>query len=142
MQTVDFTAFKRRLRAENYFVTKPRLRLFAYLHHHPAITIKELINAVDQNDPATIYRNIDLFEKLSVINRVQLGWQTKIELSDSFQYHHHHASCTSCSRSWVLPKNSIIEQQIPKLTCELPFSPVSHQLEIRGLCSKCRTKNL
>ncbi|MES2971347.1 MAG: Fur family transcriptional regulator [Patescibacteria group bacterium] len=140
MADVEFERFKTLLRKHSYLVTQPRMRLFGYLQNHPAYTLKELIHLTKKHDPVTVYRNIDLFEKLGIINRIRLGWNTKIELSDIFQHHHHHMSCVSCGKIFILKDNDIIEQEIAKISQRSKFKPMDHQLEIRGLCHNCYTK--
>lgn len=129
--------FRELLIARGYFVTKPRLRLFAILQQHNTLTIRELIARLPQQDPATVYRNIKVFEELGIISRLQLGWQSKLELSDKFEHHHHHFSCINCGKVIVLEKNPILEREIEQLSNRQSFKPLDHQLEIRGLCSDC-----
>ncbi len=130
--------FKSLLGQNLLFITKPRLRLFAILQRRPALTMQELIKLVETHDQATVYRNIDLFEKLGIINRLRLGWQTKIELSDIFVHHHHHFTCVNCGKIYDLPDNQIIEKEIAVLAKSKFFKPMDHQLEIRGLCQNCQ----
>lgn len=118
-------------------MTAPRMRMFGLLQHHPAITIKRLLKLVEKHDRATVYRNIELFEQLGIINRLQLGWHTKLELSDIFQHHHHHMSCNSCGKVWTLKEDTLIETWITKLAESKYFKLMDHQLEIRGLCKNC-----
>lgn len=140
MSKVELNQFKDLLRDNGNFVTMPRLRLFGNLQSHPALTMKELIKLTSKHDQVTVYRNIDLFEKLGVINRIRLGWNTKIELSDIFQHHHHHMSCVQCGKVWTLPEDPLIEKQIAELTRSKMFKAYDHQLEIRGVCSGCQKR--
>lgn len=141
MASREFVMFKKLLRKNSNFVTMPRMRLFATLQKHPALTLKELIAATPKHDQVTVYRNVDLFEKLGIINRLRLGWQTKIELSDIFLHHHHHLTCIKCSKIFDLPENTMIEEQINKIAKENSFKPTDHQLEIRGYCHSCSSNN-
>lgn len=121
-------------------VTSPRLSLFGILQKRPALTMQQLIVALPNHDQTTVYRNIDLFEKLGIINRLRLGWLTKIELSDVFRHHHHHFSCVNCGRVIMLPEDSVIETQIKVLGNKGRFKALDHQLEIRGLCANCQQR--
>lgn len=138
MADVEFSRFKKLLKDSGYFVTAPRMRLFGLLQNHPALTLKELIKLVKKHDQTTVYRNMDLFERLGIINRLRLGWHTKIELSDIFQHHHHHMSCVNCGKVWALKEDALIEAQIIKLANLKDFKAMDHQLEIRGLCKTCQ----
>jgi Fur family transcriptional regulator, ferric uptake regulator len=137
MEEVDFSKFKQLLRKNGFFVTKARLRLYGFLYHHPASTIKELIALAKANDQATIYRNIELFEQLGVITRLRLGWHTKIELTDKFQKHHHHITCIKCGEVKTTPDNQQLEAIIHKMSSELIYEMVEHHVEIRGICKAC-----
>lgn len=135
--TPEFNQFKHLLKQNRQFVTKPRMRLFAILQKHNALLINELITLLDKHDQATVYRNIKVFERLGIISRLQLGWHSKLELSDIFRHHHHHLTCLKCSKVIVLKENSVIEKEISRVTQKLNFKPTDHQLEIRGLCQTC-----
>ena len=137
---MELNRFKNLLKQNGHFVTKPRLRLFAILQKRPALTMQQLIVLLNRHDQATVYRNIDLFEKLGIVNRIRLGWHTKIELSDVFIHHHHHFSCLKCGRVINLPENRIVENQIAQLGASKQFKAMDHQLEIRGLCQTCTLK--
>lgn len=137
MSEVEFTKFKTLLRNRQLFVTKPRLRLFGLLHHHPEVSMKQLIKLAEKNDQATVYRNLNLFEELGIINRLHLGWHSKIELSDMFQHHHHHFTCLKCGLVTTLPENQVIERELVLLARSQGFVSADHQLEIRGSCSSC-----
>ena len=137
---MELNRFKNLLKQNGHFVTKPRLRLFAILQKRPALTMQQLIVLLNRHDQTTVYRNIDLFEKLGIVNRIRLGWHTKIELSDVFIHHNHHFSCLKCGRVINLPENRIVENQIAQLGASKQFKAMDHQLEIRGLCQTCNLK--
>ncbi len=140
MSDVEFLRFKKLLKSNNYFVTAPRMRMFGLLQHHPAVTVKQLLNLIEKHDRSTVYRNIEVFEKLGIINRLRLGWHTKIELSDIFQHHHHHIACVKCGKVWTLKENRVIEKAIIDLAASKNFQPMDHQLEIRGFCQTCQPR--
>lgn len=134
----EIKEFKKLLKNHRQYVTKARLRLFILLQKHSALTINELISLLDKHDQATIYRNVKVFEKLGVISRLQLGWHSKLEMSDMFRHHHHHLTCIRCNRVIILREDPVIERQIAQLSRAKNFRPVDHQLEISGICAKCR----
>ncbi len=143
---MEIRRLKSLLKKNKHYITKPRLRLFAVLQKHPALTVNQLILLVPKHDQATVYRNIALFEELGVINRLRLGWLTKIELSDIFQHHHHHFTCINCGKVITLPDQPAIEKNIKSMVDKQGFKAMDHQLEIRGYCPRCkelkRTKSL
>jgi Fe2+ or Zn2+ uptake regulation protein len=137
MNDIELKRFRKLLKRNSLFITKPRYRLFLILQKFPALTLHELITKLPQHDQVTVYRNIDLFEKLGIITRIRLGWTTKIELSDLFQHHHHHFTCLKCLRVINLPEDKTVERSINKLGEGQGLKITDHQLEIRGLCNSC-----
>lgn len=134
----ELNEFKKILKSAGSFATKPRLGLFRYLQSHPEVSIHQLMNDITQQDQATIYRNIKLFEKLGIVNRLQLGWSSKLELSSRFHDHHHHMTCTNCGKVIAWEEDPTIELRIQTVALKLRFLPQDHQLEIRGLCENCQ----
>lgn len=51
--------------------------------------------------------------------------------------HHHHLTCSSCGKTveFDLPG---FEEQIEKIGGKHGFSGISHQVELHGICSRCR----
>ena len=89
-------------------------------------------------DRATLYRTVELFERLGIVHRLNIGWKYKIELSEVFQGHHHHFYCVNCGRTYPLPNSAMLETMISSVAAKEGFSPRGHQLEINGLCANCR----
>ena len=118
-------------------VTKARLAVFAALEHQEPLTMHELVGRVPQADRASVYRAIELFERLGITQRINLGWKYKVELSDKFAAHHHHLTCTQCSRTIALSGHEL-EQFIVRTAREHHFTPTAHQIEIQGICAACQ----
>jgi Fur family ferric uptake transcriptional regulator len=133
----EHVMFRDLLKKHGYSLTPARLKLFSTLQNHNASTMAELTALLREYDRATVYRTVELFEKLGIISRVQLGWKHKLELSDMFHHHHHHLSCTNCGQVIVLHEDSTLEQHIKTLSMHSDFTATDHQLEIRGLCQDC-----
>lgn len=134
----ELQRFKEILSKSGNFATRQRVELFKYLQVNPEITIKKLIADLPSQDQSTIYRSIKLFESLGIINRLQLGWNSKLELSNQFHDHHHHMTCTNCGKVIAWEEDPTIELRIQTVALKLGFSPQDHQLEIRGLCQTCQ----
>lgn len=130
------------LRNSGFSVTKARQLVFDALERQEPQSMSEISNQLRGTiDRASIYRTIALFEKLGIVQRLQLGWKYKIELSDKFSYHHHHISCTNCHQVFPLREDRTLEAAMNSLAREYGFTPVSHQAEIQGLCSQCQQLN-
>lgn len=135
--TRETELFQALLKQQGYFATRPRLRLFKALQKG-STTVKELLTHLTKDDQATVYRNLKLFEKLGVVRKLQAGWHSRYELSDIFQRHHHHLTCSKCNRVTVLKAHPVLEELISRLGVKNGFVPLDHQLEIRGICRQCQ----
>jgi Fur family ferric uptake transcriptional regulator len=117
--------------------TKPRKQIYEVLSHSEPLTMQELIASLPEIDKTTIYRTISLFETIGIVQRLQIGWKYKLELSNEYQDHHHHLTCLHCGLTVALPEDAVIEDRLVDLARQQGFTPQDHQLEVRGLCSNC-----
>lgn len=135
---MQYDTLKALLKQSGASLTKPRKIVFDLLANQEAQTLQVLISRAKKTvDRATIYRTIELFEKLGIVNRLNVGWKYKVELSDVFSDHHHHMHCNKCGAIITLPGNTMLETMISTLASKGGFSPSSHQLEVYGLCPSC-----
>lgn len=126
------------LKKEGASLTKPRQLVFDLLFNQEPQSMQVLAQrAANKVDRATVYRTVELFERLGIVHRLNIGWKYKIELSDVFHGHHHHFYCTNCHKTYPLPANSMLETMIDSAAGKSGFSPRGHQLEIFGLCNQC-----
>jgi Fur family ferric uptake transcriptional regulator len=126
------------LKQHGYSVTQARLGVFEALEDSEPISINKLINRLPAIDRASIYRIIALFEELGIVRRLQIGWKYKLELSETYNFHHHHIVCKTCGVIVPTREDTTIEAAIRAITNEYGFTPVEHQLEIQGICSQCQ----
>jgi Fur family ferric uptake transcriptional regulator len=86
---------------------------------------------------ATVYRALEVLERLGVLTRVHLGACHAFTVCD--EGHHHHLLCSSCHA--VVPVDaSAIEQEIQNLATRLQFRVETHTLEFAGRCADCLAK--
>ena len=122
-------------------LTKPRKAVFDLLLDQKPQSLQVIIGrAKGKVDRATVYRTMELFEKLGIVNRLNIGWKYKFELSDVFQEHHHHFHCTNCGTTFSLEQNAMLETMIDTVAAKSSHSPRGHQLEIYGLCADCQRR--
>jgi Fur family transcriptional regulator, ferric uptake regulator len=126
------------LKARQQSLTKPRLIVFAALQKSEPLTMQQLVHACASVDRASIYRTIALFEKLGIVQRLQIGWKYKLELSDAFQRHHHHLTCLKCGRVIPFDEDSALQSKLRQISQAEKFKMSGHQLEIQGFCANCR----
>lgn len=119
-------------------ITKSRKAIFNLLLNHEAQSMQLLVmRAAGKVDRATVYRTVELFEKLGIVHRINIGWKYKIELSGAFLAHHHHFHCTVCDKTFPLPPNEMLENMINTAATAEGYTPHGHNLEIYGLCQSC-----
>lgn len=130
--------FQTILKQQGYSLTKGRELVFALLLNQPPLSIAELYQRLDGAvDRVSLYRIIEVFERLNIVKRVQLGWKYKLELSELFSHHHHHLTCVRCGAVVVLQHHPRLEKQLEQLGLDQGFVNLSHQLELQGLCRDC-----
>ncbi len=119
-------------------LTRTRQLVFDLLRDQEPQSMQVLASrASPEVDRATVYRTIELFEKLGIVHRLNIGWKYRIELSDLFSAHHHHMHCEKCGKIIDLPANVMLEKMIDTVAQKNNFSPRGHSLEIYGLCPVC-----
>ncbi|HSW99351.1 MAG TPA: Fur family transcriptional regulator [Candidatus Saccharimonadales bacterium] len=129
--------FKALLKASGQSITKARLQVFEALLGQEPLTMHGLVGRAGQVDRASVYRAVDLFERLGIVQRLNTGWKYKLELSDKFAEHHHHLTCVRCGRTVAMNEGEL-EALIGRLAAEHHFLPTAHQIEIQGLCAECQ----
>ncbi len=129
----------KKLKDKGFSVTKPRLVTFEILRDSKQpLTMQDLIRRTNRKiDRASVYRTIDIFEETGITQRIYSGWKYKLELSDTFQEHHHHFTCINCGLVTPIHDENL-EKVIENLSSNQSFKITSHQLEIQGLCVKCQ----
>lgn len=129
---------RQELRTAGYSTTLSRVLVCDELHRNEPLFMKDLVAKLQGRvDRATIYRIVNLFEQLGIIRRIPLGWKYKLELSDKFTDHHHHAHCQICKKIVILPEDNSLESAIGKTAKKAGFAVDEHHLEMRGVCADC-----
>jgi Fur family ferric uptake transcriptional regulator len=133
-----YEKFQSTMRQQGQKVTRARKLVFEALQDKEPQTMHEVVLACPSIDRASVYRVIELFERMGIVQRLQIGWKYKLELSDSFHHHHHHLTCLHCGKTIPLHEDKKLEQQLRDAASAQNFVMQDHQLEIQGLCSNCR----
>ena len=84
---------------------------------------------------ATIFRSLDVFATLGLVERVDLpdGVHAYVVCE---AVHHHHAICTSCGRSTDVSDHGLADT-LAEIGRRSGFQVTAHRLEIFGLCAAC-----
>jgi Fe2+ or Zn2+ uptake regulation protein len=130
------------LKNNGFSLTKQRLLVFDLLENSEPLSMHDLYErAKGKLDRASLYRIINTFESLGIVQRINIGWKYKIELSDRFTEHHHHLSCVKCDK--IIPINEDeFEHFIKRLTKLHNFKAIGHQVEVQGYCESCLTTSV
>lgn len=132
-------ALQTTLKRHHKSVTSSRCLIFEALQGKEPQSINHLIQMCEaQVDRASIYRTISLFEKLGIVQRLPIGWKYKLELSDEFNDHHHHITCSQCGCIVSIPEDTELEARLETIVNQLGFKSQLHQIEVRGLCANCQ----
>ncbi len=131
--------FKDLLQKNQLYRTPERLLVFQELKALDApCSLAELVRITSESiDRSTVYRTLDIFEKIGVITRVYTGWKYTVELSDIFKEHHHHMTCSRCSIVIPFDEPPSLLKELKHLESQNGFTINSHNLELSGLCSAC-----
>lgn len=138
----ELSSLTGRLRRESHKITGPRAAILEILRHHPhPLSNKEIFAELPkgQCDLATIYRAMQLLEKLGMVKRFDFGdGAARFELiREGDDGHHHHLVCTRCAGVVEIDEcfPAEIEERIAR---ENRFAAVTHRLEFFGVCPDCQ----
>lgn len=111
-----------------YKLTKPRLAVLGFLAgSHLSISARDLYKKIRRFDLASIYRTLNLFQELHIVNVEFIDKEKIYCLADK---PHHHIICTECG-------------YIEKIECNhlfgnfKNFRDIHHQLTLTGVCNNC-----
>ena len=87
---------------------------------------------------ASIYRALELLERLGLIKRFDVGEGTaRYEAAHPSGEHHHHVVCDSCGK--VEPfEDDALERAIHDLSDKVTFEVAAHDVTLHGECQACR----
>lgn len=133
------TIFASIIKGNGYSLTQTRLHVFEVLHEQDSLSMGELAKKLaGVCDRASVYRTVELFERLNIVQKVAIGWKYKLELSGIFKGHHHHAVCLQCERVIEFNETPAVEAALEQLANSLDFKIAEHSLELQGYCAQCR----
>ena len=129
------------LKRGGYSLTEPRRLVFTALQEDGALSMQELYTKLKRDvNRTTVYRVIEVFEKMHIAQRVSKGWKYKLELTDEFTPHHHHFTCTNCHKNISFDEPDLLDVMLKDVSKRNGFIISNHTLEIEGLCSDCRAR--
>ncbi len=127
------------LKQNGYRFTKPRQEIIKFLVRYP-LTVQEIFETLQKKkiaiDLASVYRTLELFVKMGIVNELELGdGKKRYELRDE-DNHHHHLICNSCKKIEDIFLNE--EMLMKNIRNKSDYKIASHKLEFFGLCASCQ----
>ncbi|MCS1352724.1 Fur family transcriptional regulator [Mechercharimyces sp. CAU 1602] len=128
-----------RLKKRGYKYTGKReamVRIFAEQDRY--LTAKEMVELMQEEFSSisldTVYRNLALFEQLSILEATEWIGERRYRLScNEHHHHHHHLICTECGRTRSIracPMDALLGEPDG-------FAITGHKFEIYGICKRC-----
>lgn len=131
-----------RLRRLGQRLTPRRASLLDILRsaRHP-LTMREILDRGAGLSMSSAYRNLTVLEQAGIVHRVITQEDfARYELAEALTEHHHHLVCSSCGLVRDLPSDLNVERLMKAVTARATaegFAPVTHRLDIIGLCADC-----
>lgn len=133
-----FAIVLERLRAEGGRMTKKREQvlgaLFTFDRPASAEEIRERAGLA-ASDLVTVYRNLDTFQGLGVLQRVPLENGTQLFELTAPDEHYHHLICRQCHKTERL--DVCLGQEVVKTAKAHGYSKIAHLMEVYGVCEEC-----
>ena len=117
-----------KIKKAGYKLTKPRLSILGILKKHKLpISAKEIYKKVKNIDLASIYRTLNIFESLNIVN-IENRMGKKLYCLAEVQ--HHHIFCEKCEYIEEIRCNHFFKKV-------KNFTNINHQLTLTGICNSC-----
>lgn len=126
------------LQKAGYRYTTPRQQVFACLSRtNTALSMGEITKLCSSIDRTSIYRTLELFTELRLINVITRGWKSFYELAEPFKPHHHHFTCDSCGEVLSIVSEAV-ENVIKQIESVQNVRVTTHSFELHGTCESCQ----
>ncbi len=132
----------KKLQEKGFRITAQRKTIFEELTEFP-LTAQEIYKRLQKKqvsvDLVSVYRTLELFDKMGIVHWTQIDGETKRYEIISTSRHHHHVTCKRCGTI----QDILLEEQtlIDRVNKKTKFKIDHHHLEFFGLCPECQKKN-
>ncbi|NJK78699.1 MAG: transcriptional repressor [Chloroflexaceae bacterium] len=148
MEPVDLAPEMWRNRVEEMLIssgqrlTMPRRAILDWIAHADApftaeTLVDELVDQRNASSRPTVYRTVEWLRSAGWIARVQSDGPEHT-YARMLPGHYHHAVCTDCGTTLVVPGCEAINS-LTTLLQQQGFEVQGHILELFGICERCRT---
>lgn len=124
--------FLDKLKESGFKLTRQRTEIIEVLHsaRYP-MTVRDIHNVCNYTDFASVYRNIELFNKAGLVRKVFTGDRIAgYELQ--YDSHKHKIICLKCGK---IKEISIC--CVGQVQAETGFNISEHIIEFKGICPEC-----
>lgn len=133
------------LQREGYKLTNQRQAILKAIvdNHEEHLSCDEVFVLLSKEHPemgiATVYRTLQLFEKLGIVYKLNFddGFSRYELSSDTGDHHHHHLICLKCGKVLEV-KLDLLESLENQIENEGQFTIVDHNVKFYGYCKNCR----
>ncbi len=142
---IDHVMRLRRIRNETtetqgYPLTAQRKLLLQVIHEAEGyLDAKELYKRASSRDasisPATVYRSLNLFKELGLVDERKLG-KTRRYYEAKKSPQHHHMVCRGCDRV-IDFESPLINELVEQVRRDYNFNVATAELYLEGFCSEC-----
>ena len=141
--TTDWTEHTRQtLAAAGHRSSAPRAEVIgAIADLGCSVSAREIADLLSERDSsvglASIYRALELLERLGLVKRIDLGdAAARYEAAAPDGEHHHHIVCDSCGTVERF-EDDALEQAIHTLSNRTSFNVATHDVTLHGECPAC-----
>ncbi|MDO4554799.1 MAG: Fur family transcriptional regulator [Lachnospiraceae bacterium] len=140
--------FKELLRSRGLKMTHQREKILGVFESRPNehFTAEEIYELVRVECPeiglATVYRTIQLFSELRLIDRLNLDdGYTRYEIGkkDVEGHHHHHIICLNCGKVDMF-EDDLLDNLENRIYEQMGFHVTDHEVKLYGYCKDCMDK--
>lgn len=139
---------KERLQEKGLKVTKQRQLVFDSLMKNKGrhMTAEEIFGQISKEYPqiglATIYRTLQLFLELRLVDRINLDdgcvrYEIGHVFKDGAKHNHHHLICTGCGKIQAV-EDEFLDNLEQHIEAETGFKIENHEVKFYGRCKECR----
>lgn len=121
-----------KMRGGGYKATPQRVAVLRALVEEQHQSLEEVRVRCPEVGLVTVYRALDLFGRLGIVRRLDLGDGARYELA---QDHHHHRICESCGDISEFEECPLDPDKL--LSGSPGFKVRSHSVEVYGRCAGC-----
>ncbi len=139
------------LHEAGYRFTNQRRRVLGVLQRsHDHLTAEDIYtrlrNGGERVSMGTIYRTVELLERIGLVRKINLSDRNRYELvkNNSDTKHHYHLVCEKCGKVIDISEEVMaahaksLEELVKEVGAVSGFQVSGHQFRIFGLCHDCR----